>query len=267
MKSEKSKVATVAMNLVVKSWFAVVFVGQIIFAYYILMLYWKSAAQGDFEKWNTATPHFYIKGDWIGNTVFGLHVGLAFIVTVLGPLQLIPSIRKRVPRVHRISGRIYILTAFIISVAGLYLSWVKGSVGDRLGAAIISVNALIIIGCAYYAVKSALKRKIDLHQRWAVHLFLAMSGVWYFRVFLMLWLAIFKAPVGFDPETFTGPFLTTLGIMVYIFPQVMGLYYFQVKRSDSVVQKGGFTTILACITIGMVIGIMSATMGMWLPRL
>lgn len=255
------------MNNTVKCWFVVIFAGQIIFAYYILMLYWRSGMQGNFEKWNTATPHFYIKGDWLGNIIFGLHVALAAIVTLLGPLQLVPQVRKSLPAFHRVSGRIYIGAAFIISLAGLYLSWVKGSIGDTLSAVIISINALIIMFCAWYAIRNAIQRNIAAHQKWAVHLFLGMSGVWLFRVFLMLWLAIFKAPVGFDPETFTGPFLTTLGIMVYIFPQVMVYYYFNTKASNSAAQKWVFNCILTFITLGMMVGITAATMGMWLPRL
>ncbi|WP_315816963.1 DUF2306 domain-containing protein [Paraflavitalea speifideaquila] len=82
--------------------------GTVIFASYIILLYWRSAAQGNFERWNTVNPDFYLKGDGMGNLVFGLHVAFAAVVMILGPLQLIPAVRKKAPRFHRISGRIYI---------------------------------------------------------------------------------------------------------------------------------------------------------------
>src|SRR5262245_61882838 len=129
---------------VTRFWFVVTFVGQLIFAYYILMLYWRSAALGHFEKWNTANPDFYVKRDVVGNLVFGAHVALAVVITVLGPLQLIPAIRNKAPKFHRISGRVYIFSAFLISTAGLYLSWVRGGVGGLFSAVGISINALII---------------------------------------------------------------------------------------------------------------------------
>lgn len=251
----------------VKFWFVVMFTGQLIFAYYILMHYWGSAMQGHLEKWNTVRPGFYIKGNIIGNVMFGLHVALAAIITILGPLQLITKLRSYSPKFHRISGRVYIFSAFLIAIAGLYLTLVKGAAGGMFPSICISINALIIMTCAYYAIKTAIERKIDLHQRWAVHLFLGMSGVWFFRVFLMLWLAIFQEPVGFDPKSFTGPFLNVLAFLVYVFPQVIAAFYFQAKRSEKTATKWAFTIFLVVITLGTAIGIFAATMGMWLPEL
>ncbi len=267
MAKKYSVLVTRIMDSIVKVWFLAVWIGQMLFAYYILMLYWKSTMLGNFEKWNTATPNFYIKGDLVGNTIFGLHVALAAIITILGPMQLISQLRRYAPIFHRVSGRIYIFSAFIISIAGLYLTWVKGSVGGPVGSVVISMNALIILGCAFLTIKNALLRNIDNHQRWAVHLFLAISGVWLFRVFLMLWLAIFKAPVGFDPETFTGPFLNALSVFVYVFPQLVVFFYFQAKKSRTPLIKAVFSILLLFITIGIVIGTVAATLGMWLPRL
>lgn len=255
------------MRSMAQSWFVVVFLGQMIFAYYILMLYWKSAALGNLEKWNTATPHFYIKGDVIGNTIFGLHVALAAIITILGALQLIPQMRRYAPKFHRVSGRIYITSAFIISLTGLYLTWVKGSVGGFSGSVVITMNALIIMLCAFFTIRNAIQRNLAVHQQWAVHLFLAMSGVWLFRVFLMLWLLIHQAPVGFDPETFTGPFLDALGVFVYVFPQVIVALYFRAKKSGNPLSKWLFSIVLFLITLGTAVGVFAATMGLWLPRL
>lgn len=248
-------------------WFAITFVGQLAFASYIFLLYWKSAALGHFDKWNTANPDFYVKGDITGNLVFGLHVVLAAVITILGPLQLVPAIRSKAARFHRISGRIYIFSAFLISLAGLYLSWVRGGVGGLFSAVGITINAVIIIACAFLTIKHATQRNIKLHNQWAVHLVLAVSGVWLFRVFFMLWMVIHKAPVGFDPETFTGPFLNVLAIVVYILPQAVVALYFNAKYSDRQYKKWGFSLALFIISIGMAVGIMGAISGMWLPRI
>lgn len=257
------------MENLVKGWFIIVLIGQALFAYYIIMLYWKSTMLGDLERWNTVMPNFYINGALLGNIIFGLHVALAAIITIFGPLQLTPQIRNYAPKFHRISGRIYIFSAFVISIAGLYLTWVRdsGSVGGFTGAVFISINALIILVCAVFAIKNALQKDFQWHKRWAVHLFLAMSGVWLFRVFLMLWLAIFKAPVGFDPETFTGPLLNALYVFVYIFPQIAALFYFHAKDSVNPRINWTFSIFLLLITIGIGLGTAAATMGMWLPRL
>lgn len=248
-------------------WFVVTFLGQLMFAYYILMMYWRSIALGNFEKWNTVNSHFYIKSDIVGNLVFGLHVAIAAIITILGPLQLITRIRTKAPRFHRISGRIYIFSAFLMSIAGLYLTWVRSAIGGPFMSVCITINALTILVCAFFAIRYAMQRNIKLHNQWAVHLFLAMSGVWLFRVFFMLWMLIHKAPVGFDPETFTGPFLNVLAVFVYVLPQAVVALYFKARFSPSPYKKWAFAVFLFVITICIAIGSAGAALGMWLPRI
>lgn len=248
-------------------WFAVACLGQAVFAYYILMHYGRSAARGQLETWNAVNPHFYVRGDMTGNIIFGVHVAFAAVITILGPLQLVDALRAKAPRFHRVSGRIYIGAAFLISIAGLYLTWVRGAVGGPVMAVAITINGLIILCCAFFTIRRAMQRKLAAHQQWAVHLFLAMSGVWFFRVFLMLWLFIFRAPVGFDPGTFTGPFLTGLSVFVYVLPQAFAAVYFQVKRSGSRGQQAGGAGFLLVVALGMALGSVAASAGMWLPRL
>lgn len=260
-------VAAKTLQWAVRSWFAVFFAGQLIFASYIILLYWWSAAQGRLERWNAATPHLYVEGAPLHNAVFALHIAAAALISLLGPLQLLPAIRRYAPRFHRLSGRFYIFFAFAIGIDGMLLAWRKGSVGGTMDHVIISINALIILVCAYYTIRYAVKRELAIHNRWAVHLVLGMSGVWLFRVFLMLWLVINQGPVGFDPDTFTGPFLTTLAIAVYVFPQVIVWGYFQAQEAEAAGPKWIFSAVLLCITLGMLTGVFAATMGMWLPRI
>lgn len=256
-----------AFRAVASSWLAIAFIGQMIFAFYILMFYGGTTASGKLEQWNHSGQEFYLKGDLMGNIIFALHVLMAFIVTILGPFQLISGIRKLLPKWHRWSGRIYIASAFLISVDGLYLSWVRGSAGGLQGSVLISFNAIIIIVCAYFALTTALKGQFQKHKKWVLHLYAGMSGVWFFRVFLMAWLGFWRAPVGFDPETFTGPFLIFLSLMVYVFPQLVVWCYFFAKESGSKVMKWIFTGFLSFILLFMIFGTFSATLGMWLPRL
>ncbi len=259
--------ATRLLKYSTRSWFIVTYLGQLIFAYYILMLYWTSTAAGEFENWNKVNPHFYRKEDLTGNLFFALHVALAAIVTILGPLQLIKQVRNRWPRFHRAGGRIYIYSAFLISLAGLYLALVRGAVGGPFSTATVSMNGVIIMVCAFFSVRYAKQRNIRLHNQWAVHLLIAMSGVWFFRVFFMLWMVIFRAPVGFDPETFTGPFLYVLDVFVYIFPQAIAALYFKAKFSGKPSAKYMFSFLLLLITLATLVGVFGAAAGMWLPRI
>ncbi|MBS1663250.1 MAG: DUF2306 domain-containing protein [Bacteroidetes bacterium] len=246
-----------------RSWFVLFFAGQVIFAAYIFLQYWGSFFSGRFERWNMATPGLYVYGAPLRSALFGVHAVVAGVVTLLGPLQVISALRRYAPRVHRFLGRVYVFFAFAIGLDGIVLAWRPGAVGGGLDHVIISINAVIIMICAFFTIRTAIRRDVPAHGRWAVHLLLAMSGVWLFRVFLMLWLMVWRAPVGFDPESFTGPFLVVLSVLVYIFPQVFVWGYFRARRSGAV----GFSLLLFLITVGMAIGIFAATMGLWLPRM
>ena len=263
----KTRAAERLLNLSGKAWLVIAFAGQAVFAYYILMLYGRSAAQGDMERWNASAPHGYEAGDWTGNFFFGLHVALAAVITIGGPLNLLPAIRRAWPVFHRLNGKVYIFSAYLISLAGLYLAWVRGAVGGLTGSVFISINAAIIMICATYAWRCAKARQIAAHERWALRLYLAMSGVWMFRVGLMLWLAIHQAPVGFDPETFQGPFLNALYITVYVLPVLLLQGYFFAHEQNTAVPKYTAAGFLLLTGVGMLVGIVAATMGMWLPRL
>jgi hypothetical protein len=249
------------------SWFAIFFFGQWFFATYIILRYWQSAFLGQFERWNMVAPGLYIKGAPFRSGIFGLHAAIAALVSILGPLQALPALRRSAPRLHRIFGRIYVYMAFAISLDGILLIWRPSPIGTKLDHLIVSINAGIILLCALFTIQKARKRDIPAHNRWAVHLLLAMSGVWLFRVFLMLWLTINGRPVGFDPKTFTGPFLTVLGLSVYICPQLFVWGYFQSKESRSIGLKLPFSLLLLLVTIGMAIGLNAAINRLWLPRI
>ncbi|NMP31180.1 DUF2306 domain-containing protein [Thalassotalea sp. M1531] len=250
-----------------KFWFATTVVGQWIFASYVLVFYGGATFNGDIAQWNKVMPHGYVEGDLIGNLAVAVHLFLALIVLVGGPLQLIPTIRNKVPKFHRINGRVYILTAFILAIGGLFMVWTRGVAGADIGKYSISINALLILLFAFMAVKNAIARNIKVHLKWAIRLFLVMGGVWFFRVGLMLWLMIHQAPVGFDPKTFEGPFLTFLGFAQFIVPLIFAELYFKAAESTANGAKFMMATtmsILALMTIG---GIVAATMSMWLPRM
>ena len=97
----------------------------------------------------------------------------------------------------------------VVSVAGLIMIWRKGDAGDPTQDISIGIQAIYIILFAVLTIRYARGRQFAKHRIWALRLFLVVNGVWFFRVGLMFWLVVNGGPVGFDPDTFTGPFLTT----------------------------------------------------------
>ena len=256
-----------ALHRVAALWFLTATIGQWIFVYYIIAYYGLLTVQKGWEGLNeTHLPTAYIPGDIMGNSAIFTHLFLAVVVIGGGPLQLIPQIRARFPTFHRWMGRIYMPTVFVISMAGLYMVWVRGSVGDLVQHIGLSLDAVLIIVFAAMALRYAIARKIDIHRRWALRLFMVVNGVWFARVGLWLWLFL-TGGLGIDMKTFTGPFLSFWAFGQYLLPlAVLELYLHTQDRAGT---PGRFTmaTALFVLTVAMGIGIFEATMGMWLPRL
>lgn len=262
-----SAAARKSLNASAVLWFIVAVLGQLMFAYYIVVFYGGSALQGNFAAWKKVLPVGIVNGDTIGNAVLASHILLAAILTIGGPLQLIPQVRARVPTFHHWNGRVYLLTAVVAALTGLNMVWsrpgVVGDVAQHLGT---SFNAVLIVLCAAMALRYALARDFVTHRRWALRLFLVVSGVWFFRVGLMLWLIINKGPVGFDIDNFTGPFLSFLTFAQTLLPLLVLEMYFRTQDRAGTSGRYAMAALLLVLTIAMGAGIFGATMGMWLPR-
>jgi Predicted membrane protein (DUF2306) len=259
--------ADAALKLAAKFWFAVVVAGQLVFAYYIAAYYGGSAIQGSWEKWNKIFTHGHVPGDIVGNVAVGAHLLLAVIVTVCGPLQLIPQIRAYAPTLHRWNGRVYLLAAIVTSIAGLYMLFNRGILGSTAQHIAIGFNAVLILLFAGMALRYALARDFVTHRRWAMRLFIVVSGVWFFRIGLMLWLVVNKGPAGFDPVTFTGPFLYFISFANYLLPLAILEIYFYAKDKAGAQGRVAMAAGLFVLTIAMAAGILFATKFMWLSRL
>lgn len=249
------------------AWLLVALAGQMIFALYVAIIYGGVLTGGGYESWNRSPAQAYRPGDGFGNLMFGLHAIFSIVIIAGGVAQLIPALRRRMPGFHRWTGRAYMVSAAILSLGGIALIAWRGTVGNGVMHAGTISNGIAILVCAGMAWMLARRRQFDAHRRWALRLFLCVSGVWFFRVGLMAWVLSWQGPVGFDAKTFTGPFLEFLSFAQYLLPlAVLQLYFHAMDRGGAVMRLGvaGLLTLLALLTAG---GIFGATMGMWLPRL
>lgn len=254
-----------AMTASAKLWFVATLAGQLIFGVYVVALYGGAAVHGNLKGWNQVMPHGYVADDAIGNTAIGAHLFMAAVIMLGGALQLIPQIRTWAPRFHRWNGRVYLAGAVVASFSGLYMLCIRGAVGDTVQHIGTGLNGLLVLVCAAQALRHALRRDFAAHRRWALRLFLCVSGVWFFRIGLMFWIAIHGGPVGFDPESFTGPFLSVLAYAQYLLPlAVLELY---LRGRSSAAARLAVSMMLVCCAAVTGIGVAVATMGMWLPHM
>jgi hypothetical protein len=256
-------------NVLGKICFGIITLGQWLFGCYILGFYYKSAVAGDFKKWNEVLPHGYVSGDWFGNLLMGTHILIALIIMWGGPLQFFSNIRNRFPKFHRISGKVYIVAAILVSVSGIIFTWFRGSAGDTFMAITNTLQGFYILIFAIITIRFAINRKIVKHEIWAFRLFMVTSGVWFFRVFLMAWLLINGGPKGFDGTSFTGPFLTFLSFFTYAFPiSLLILEYYRFAKESGKISFLITSSIVVIAAIAIItLGIFGALMGMWLPNM
>ncbi len=255
------------LNSTAKTWFIIAVLGQWIFAFYVALFYGGAAMEGDFMKWNRVLPHGYIEGETMGNLAVAIHLLFAVIVMVGGPIQFIPKLRSYLPAFHRWNGRFYIGAAFLISLSGMYMVITKGTISGLIGDISVSLNGALILIFASLALLRAVQRNFGSHRKWVLRLFLAMGGVWFFRIGLMFWLFVHGRPVGFDPETFRGPFLVFLGFGQYLIPLLVLELYFWAQKNQSYLGKISMSFGLILLILITALGTFAATMGMWLPRI
>ena len=211
--------------------------------------------------------HGYAPGHPMGNLVVAIHLTSAVIILLSGAIQLIPLIRRRAPVFHRWNGRIYFVTAFAVSLAGLYMMWFRGTVGDlpqHLGQ---SLDAVLIMLCAAMALRYALARDFKTHRRWALRLFMVVSASLFIRAGIFLSFLLNHGPFGFNAATFSGPFLTFMSFAQYLVPLAVLEIYLRTQDERGAAGRFAMAAGLFVLTVVLGAGIVAVTMATFLPNI
>jgi tetratricopeptide (TPR) repeat protein len=261
------KLADRALKAAAGFWFVVVVLGQLVFAFAVASFYGLSAARGNWQQWNKSMTHGYAPGHPMKNLVVAIHLGSAVIILLSGAIQLIPKIRHRFPSFHRWNGRIYFATAFAISIAGLYMMWFRGTVGDLSQHLGQSLDAALIMLCAAMALRYALARDFKTHRRWALRLFMVVSASLFIRAGLFLSFLLNHGPFGFNQTTFSGPFLTFMSFAQYLVPLAVLEIYLRTQDRAGAPGRLAMAAGLFVLTVVMAGGIIAVTMAAFLPNI
>ena len=263
---ELNSVADTTLKVATRFWFLVVLVGQSVFAFSVASFFGLPALRGDFHGWSKHITHGHIPGDTMGNFAVAMHLFSAVVVILAGVFQLVPQIRNRFPAFHRWNGRLYVVTAFTISLAGLYMMWIRGSVGDLSQHLGTSLMAVLIMLCAAMALRYALARDFKTHRRWALRLYLVVSASLFIRAGLFLSFILNHGPFGFDPATFTGPFLTFISFAQYLVPLAVLEIYFLTQERARATGRFAMAAGLLVLTVALGAGIFAVTLAVWVPE-
>lgn len=98
-----------------------------------------------------------------------IHIILAIISLLTGPLGVIKQIRIQSIRFHRWNGRIYVLSILFNFLPGVYVSFfATGGWPSTLGFLILNTLWLGITILGYVAIR---RKKINLHRQWILRSF------------------------------------------------------------------------------------------------
>lgn len=248
-------------------WYCVTAFGQAAFIAFILGFYGPPSLTGNFQNWDLKDNiHGHIEGDMVGNLAFISHVLLAAFITASGLLQLIPQVRKRAPRIHRLNGRAFLTLSIIAALGGIGLTWVRGSQIAIDSAIGVTLNGVLILVCAAIAWRTAMARQFARHRVWALRTFMVVSGVWFFRVMIMAWSLIGNGALGLS-SSWTAIMFPIMSFASYLVPLLILEIYVRAEHSSLNWFRISAIILTLFATLIMAIGIFGTIMYMWLPVL
>jgi hypothetical protein len=255
------------LGKLVASWLIVVLVGQWMFALYILVVFAfpflvGGIASVDFSNMITGSK----EGDFFGNTALLTHLIPAAVISMGGVFQIVPWVRKYHPRFHRWNGRVFLTLGILGALTGLYLTWGRGSRLSDIGAYGITLNGVLILITALLAWQYAVKKRFDLHRRFAVHAFLLINGVWTFRLYLMGWFAVNQGPNG-NNSALDGPVDIVISYACYMAPMLVAELFFWAQRQQQNYKIIGVSCLLLFGLLVTLVGVIAASLFMWFPRI
>lgn len=260
--------STTALNRAAQFWYLVTAFGMWLFVYYIVAFYYAPTLSGDFEAWNVQPmlTHAYIPGDTGGNLMFAAHVLLAGVLTLGGTIQLVPQLRRHALVLHRWNGRVFMVAALLAAIGGLGLNILRGIDEDGGGwPSAIDFSALLILIFAAMAWMFARRGQIAAHRQWALRTFMVVSGVWFLRLGVSIWI-LGTATIYGQPK-FVGEFFSAWKWGSFLFPLAVLELYLWTQGRGTASARYLIAALLVILTFLTAVGIFGAYKVFWGPLL
>ena len=147
---------------------------------------------------------------WV-RTAFAAHIVFGGAALLLSPIQLSGWVRARIPRLHRVTGRVVLFSIVVAGTGGLLLAGVN--VAGPVGTAGFGALAVLWVTFALLGLRAILRRDVMAHRRWMLRTF-AMT---YAAVTLRLWLLALVPLLGdFRSAYLLVPFLCWVPNLVVV---------------------------------------------------
>jgi len=113
----------------------------------------------------------------------GLHAVPAGLVLLLGPFQFVPAIRHNHPRLHRITGRTYLISLSVAATMGVF-----SAVVSKSGFAVQVIFLLLATGWVFTAsmgFRAVRRHQYQLHRVWMIRNYSLTFAAVMLRAFLV----------------------------------------------------------------------------------
>ncbi|MFL5333733.1 MAG: DUF2306 domain-containing protein [Geminicoccaceae bacterium] len=207
--STSRAVAWATGTLALASW-----VSTSLFAAYILVFYIGALPAGTMQDWNKVLPRLYEPNAIASTSAMAVHLVLGAVLLILGPIQFVQRIRRRVPSLHRWIGRVYGLSALGAGLGGLGFVLGRGTVGGPMMSIGFGLYGALMSVAAVQAMRHAWRRRLALHRAWAIRLFALVIGSWLYRMDYGIWLKL-AGGIGHS-HGFDGPFDRVMDFFFFV---------------------------------------------------
>jgi hypothetical protein len=184
------------------------------FGAYVLVFYGGAIPARRLAEWNGGLEGLYDPRTPLATAGIAVHFAAGSVLLLAGPLQLFPSIRARVPAVHRWVGRVYTCAAMAAGAGGLAFIAVKGTIGGTTMSAAFALYGVLVALSGAQALRFARARRFERHRAWAIRLFALAIGSWLYRMDYGFWFLV--AGTAGHTRRFDGPFDFFMDFFFYL---------------------------------------------------
>lgn len=128
----------------------------------------------------------------IWSTAFYIHITFGGIALLTGWIQFSQRLRNKYLNIHRLIGKVYVVSVFLSSISGLFISFfATGGIVSVLGFALLAMFWFVTVAMAYISI---LKGDIIQHQKWMIRNY----ALTFAAVTLRIWLPLMAGFVFHD---------------------------------------------------------------------
>lgn len=222
-------------GLVAASW-----ISAACFGLYIVAFYLGAIPADDLQRWNENLSGLYAKNNLTALLAMTAHLATGAVILLLGPVQLIGSLRRRWPALHRWLGRLYVLTAAVAGLGGLAFIATRGTIGGGPMNLGFGLYGVLMVLAAVETWRHARARRFEAHRAWAIRLFALAIGSWLYRMDYGVWLTAGHR-IGHQ-EDFRGPFDIVMAFFFYLPNLALAELFLRMRRLSA--------PVLRCAAIG-----------------